>query len=440
MSTTNGDGFKGTGADDAIVIIGAGLAGVEAAAALRDSGYAGRVTLIGDERGVPYQRPPLSKDFFAGGDTKEIRPADFFSRIDFRQGRRAVAIDRRTRTVALDDGTHVAYSRLVMATGSRNKMLGIPGEKADGVHWLRTDSDAESLAHRLKSGGSVIVVGAGFIGLEFAAAARTAGLEVTVLEYAERSMSRVVSPAISDYFAAAHRRAGCVFRFGEGVAEISDSNRPTVTTSAGNELDADFVVMGAGAVADTELAQSAELSVAPGVGGVLVDEYLATEDPYVFAAGDCANFPTRYAAGDSGTATPRIRLESEQNATDQGRYVGRRLAAIQQGREPEGPYGDVPWFWSHQAEEKLYIAGIPSSVDERVVRGDPASGSFSVFGFRDGRLAAVESVNKPADHVAARKVLAAGWSIEPGQAADPEFDFKAVGKAARKAARSADPA
>src|SRR5699024_3742691 len=163
-------------------------------------------------------------------------------------------------------------------------------------------------------------------------------------------------------------------------------------------------------------------------------------DPHIFAIGDCADFPTRYAAADSGAGAQRVRLESEQNATDQGRYIGRRLAAAEHGREPDGPYRDVPWFWSHQADEKLYIAGIPGPADETVLRGDPASGSFSVFGFRGGRLAAVERVNQPADHVAARKVLAAGWSIDPAEAADPEFDFKAVGKAARKAARSADPA
>lgn len=421
-------------ADGGVVIVGAGLAGVETAAQLRDSGYSGTVTLIGDETGMPYQRPPLSKDFLAGGGRREIRPDDFFDQIDFRAGRRALEIDRRAKTVTLDDGATVPYAHLVLATGSRNRRLDIPGITDAGVHSLRTADDAEALARRLDTGGTAIVVGAGFIGMEFAAAARARGLDVTVLEFLDRAMARVVSPTISDYFAAAHRRAGVTLRFGEGITAVAgrDAGSPglVVTTTTGAELRADFVVVGAGAVANHELAAAAGLDVD---GGIVVDDCLVTSDPSIVAIGDCANFPSRFAAdapADSGSG--RIRLESEQNATDQGRYAGRRLAG-----EDDGPYRDVPWFWTHQAEQELYIAGIARPGDEAVVRGDPSSGSFSVVEFRGGRLVAVESVNMPADHVAARKILAAGRTITPGEAADMAFDLKAAGKAAGKAVKAA---
>lgn len=421
-------------ADAGVVIVGAGLAGVETAAQLRASGYEGSVTLIGDEAGTPYQRPPLSKDFLAGGGRRDIRPDEFFEQIDLRAGRRVLAIDRLAKTVTLDDGSAVPYARLVLATGSRNRVLDIPGIDDSGVHSLRTAADAEALARRLDSGGTAIVVGAGFIGMEFAAAARAHGLDVTVFEFLDRAMARVVSPAISEYFAAAHRRAGVTLRFGEGITAIArpegGSSRLVVTTTSGAERAADFVVVGAGAVANEELAESAGLDVD---GGIVVDEYLETHDPSIMAIGDCANFPTRFAADvPAGPAAARIRLESEQNATDQGRYAGRRLAGSEAGE-----YRDVPWFWTHQAAEKLYIAGIARPGDEAVVRGDPSSGSFSVVAFRGGRLAAIESVNMPADHVAARKILAAGWSLTPAEAADPNYDLKAFGKAAGKAVKAA---
>lgn len=409
------------------------MAGVETAAGLREAGFTGPVTLIGDEPGMPYQRPPLSKDFLAGSPgTREIRPEDFFESIDFRAGRRARAIDRAARAVTLDDGTALTYSRLVLATGSRNRTLPIPGVDAAGVHSLRTDREAETLAGKLDAGGSAIVVGAGFIGLEFAASARSRGLDVTVLEFTDRAMARVVSPTVSEYFAAAHRRAGTRLRFDEGITAIDrlPGGRLTASTTAGDRLDADFVVIGAGAVPNDDLAREAGLAVD---GGVIVDECLATSDPAILAVGDCANFPSRFAAEAVGESAPkRIRLESEQNATDQGKYAGRRLA----GRD-SGHYRDVPWFWTHQASERLYIAGIPHPGDAAIVRGDPASGSFSVVDFRGGRLAAIESVNMPADHVAARKMLAAGWTLSEAEAADPGFDLKGFGKAAGKAVKAA---
>jgi 3-phenylpropionate/trans-cinnamate dioxygenase ferredoxin reductase component len=410
------------GGADNIVVVGNGQAGIQLADSLRKEGYAGAVTLIGEEEHFPYQRPPLSKDYLAAGKDPAPLPlrADRFfadNRIDSRLGVAATAIDRAAHEVALSDGTKLSYSKLVLATGAANRSLTVPGAELAGIHALRTLADAETVHSRLGDAGPVVVIGAGFIGLEFAAAARQRGLDVTVLEFADRPMGRAVSPAMSRYFADAHRRMGVRLHLNEGIASFEGAagHVTAAVSTTGSVYPADLVLAGIGVIPRTELAAAAGLPVD---NGVTVDTALRTEDPDIFALGDCANYPSHHAGA-------RTRLESVQNATDQARHLAKTIL----GRHGDAEdYLELPWFWSQQGPLKLQIAGIVPAGAETVLRGDPATDSFSVFCYRDGVLAAVESVNRPADHMAARRLLAAGRSLAPGQAADPDFDLKAYSK------------
>jgi 3-phenylpropionate/trans-cinnamate dioxygenase ferredoxin reductase component len=397
-----------------VVVVGAGHAGVQVADALRAGGYDGALTLVGDEPALPYQRPPLSKEHLALTETPALplRSERFFrdNRIDLRTGVGVTALDRASRTVLLADGITLQYSALVLATGAVNRWPAVPGADLLGIHGLRTLDDAQAVRAKLHRACSVLVVGAGFIGLEFAAAARKHGLPVTVLEAADRPMGRALSPAMADHVAEAHRRMGTNLRFGEAVAAFT-GRRGRVTgavSTTGVAYGADLVLVGIGVVPRTELAAAAGLSVSD---GVVVDQNLRTDDPAIYAVGDCASHPNVHAGR-------RVRLESVQNATDQGRHVAHAILG------GDATYAELPWFWSHQGELKLQIAGVRMLGDESVVCGDHASGRFSVCSFRRGRLVAVESVNKPADHTAARRVLAEGRSPQPEQVADPAFSLK----------------
>lgn len=402
-----------------IVIVGNGQAGIQLVDSLRTEGYPGRITVIGEEAYFPYQRPPLSKDYMSEAKNPlplPLRTERFFTEndVDCRLGVRVTAVDRRHSTVTLDGGTLVGYSKLVLATGAANRELTVPGTGLDGIHGLRTLSDAEAVHHRLAAAHSLVVIGAGFIGLEFAAAARQRGLDVTVLEYADRPMGRALSPAMSGYFAGAHERMGVKLRFGEGIAafEGRDARVSAAVSTAGRIYPADLVLVGIGVAPRTELAVAAGLPVD---NGIAVDAALRTPDPDVFALGDCASYPSRHAGS-------RTRLESVQNATDQARHLAQSILGSSEG------YVGLPRFWSQQGPHKLQIAGLSLNADETVLRGDPAAGKFSIFCYRNGELAAVESVNHPADHMAARRLLGRGRSITPADAADPDFDFKAYSR------------
>ncbi|MFI5718944.1 NAD(P)/FAD-dependent oxidoreductase [Nocardia sp. NPDC051750] len=398
-----------------VVVVGAGQSGVQVAEALRAGGHDGPITLVGDEVVLPYQRPPLSKEHLAPGGSPvplPLRAEQVFTdqRIDLRTGVTATALDRKEQTVLLDDGATLGYDILVLATGAANRTPAVPGADLAGIHTLRTLDDAEALADGLSRAQRVLVVGAGFVGLEVAAAARAHGLDVTVLEAADRPLSRALTEETAGHIAEVHRRAGTDLRLGEAVTAFTgDRGRVTgAVSSTGTEYRADLVLAGIGVVPRTTLAAEAGLPVTD---GIVVDENLRTPDPAIYAVGDCANHPSTH----TGT---RIRLESVQNATDQGRHV----AAVILGTA--GPYTEVPWFWSHQGALKLQIAGLRLPGDRSVVCGDPATGRFSVCCFRGGRLASVESVNRPADHMAARRLLAAGRSPGPAQVGDPEFSLK----------------
>jgi 3-phenylpropionate/trans-cinnamate dioxygenase ferredoxin reductase subunit len=405
-----------------IVIVGAGHAGVQAAASLREEGYEGGLTLVGDEPDLPYQRPPLSKAFLKGEvelDGLPLRAESFFHghAIDLAFGDKAAAIDRAAHRLELASGATLAYDRLILATGARARELKVKGADFANVVGLRSIRHAQSIREGLGPDKRIVIIGAGFIGLEIAATARKLGGDVTVVEIAERPMGRAVSPIMSQFFADAHRGFGSDLRFGVGVAAIhgEDGRATSVELSTGEILPCDFVIVGVGIVAEDELAETAGLACQ---NGVIVDEFMRTSDPDIYAIGDCASFPSRML----GAA---LRLESVQNATDQAKCAAR--AILGKGVA----YDALPWFWSDQGDLKLQIAGLSHGVDEWAVRGDPVSRAFAVFGFKQGQLVVVETVNRGAEHMAGRKLIAAATPLTPAQAADPGFDLRklALGRA-----------
>ncbi|MCJ2036940.1 NAD(P)/FAD-dependent oxidoreductase [Methylobacterium sp. J-068] len=402
-----------------VVILGAGQAGFQVAASLREAGFADPITLVGDE-GLPYQRPPLSKAYLAGKTDATglcLRPASFFAehRILHRAGVTATAIARAARLVELSDGSALAYDHLVLATGSRNRALPVPGADLAGVHQLRSLADADALKSALSAARAIAIVGAGFIGLEFAGICAGRGLPVTVIEAADRPMARAVSAEMAAFFTRAHREAGVAFAFGAAVRAVEgEAGVATgVRLGDGSVVAADLVLVGIGVVANQELAEAAGLVVGD---GIHADAFLATSDPAISALGDCARVPSRFAEGAP------VRIESVQNAVDQARCLAARLT----GRP--AAYAAVPWFWSDQGPHKLQIAGLTRPSDTSVARASETG--LSVFRYRDGVLSGVESVDRPADHMAARRILSLGLPLTPEAAADPRHDLKAFAKSA----------
>ncbi|GAA2801726.1 NAD(P)/FAD-dependent oxidoreductase [Saccharopolyspora taberi] len=393
------------------VVVGAGQAGYQTAASLRSQGFSGGVVLIGDEPGTPYQRPPLSKTYLAAGDEDpEFRSAAYYAKNDITLiNQRVVGIDREARAVRLADGESVAYGHLVLATGSRTRSLPVPGADLRGITTLRTRADADALRAGLAAAERVVVVGAGFIGFEIAAAASKFGHRVTVVEATDRAMARVVSARTAERFTAFQRENGNEVLFGSGVRAFhgTGGHVSAVELTDGTELPADLVVLGVGITPNTELAEEAGLEVAD---GVVVGDDLLTSDPDISAIGDCAAFP-------HARLGRRVRLESVQNATDHARCVADRLTGAPR------PYRAVPWFWTEQFDARLQIAGVSDGHDTEVLLGDGES-AFSVLLFRDRRLVGVESVNRPGDHMAARKLLAADSALEPAEAERPGFVLK----------------
>lgn len=397
-----------------LVIAGAGHAGMQLADSLRSEGFTAPVTLVNDESGLPYQRPPLSKDGLADGGTATrlpLKAENFFTdnQITLLSGNSINRIDRSRRSVQLGSGETVEYSDLVLATGARNRKLTVPGSDLEGVHYLRTADDASTLHAALSTARTAVVVGAGFIGLEFAAAARARGLAVTVIEYAQRPMARAISEETSRYFTEAHSAAGIRFVFGESVAafESEEARVTAVSGHSGNRYPADIVAVGIGVQPNSELAEEAGLSCP---NGVEVDAYLRTADEHIWAIGDCAYFPCTH------TLTP-TRRESVQNAVDQARSLARTLT----GNPTE--YRGFPWFWSNQGAQKLRIAGVSREDSSAIVHGDTASGRFSVLVFNDNILTSVESVNSPGTHLVARRLLSTGPGPSTTELAATGYDL-----------------
>ena len=399
-----------------VVIVGAGHAGFQVAASLRQHGFAERIALLNDEGHLPYQRPPLSKAYLkgtGGPDSLMFRPEKFFSdqKIDLISDR-AVSIDRGAHKLLLGSGSSLDYGHLILATGARNRLLDIPNANLEGVRYLRTLDESEALRHRIGSGQRVVVIGAGFIGLEFAATARAKGLEVDVVELGTRVMARAVTAEISEFFQTSHTAAGIRIHLGVQVTSIESdgSNVTGVSLSDGRHMPADLVVVGVGVLPNVELAAEAGLPVAA---GIVVDDHLLTADPDISAVGDCALYASPRFGGS-------LRLESVQNATDHARCVAARLTGDAK------PYDGLPWFWSDQGPNKLQIAGLTTGYDQVVVRGDRGQGAFSAFCYKSGQLVGIESVNRAGDHMFGRRLLAANGSITPEQAADSGFDLKSA--------------
>lgn len=398
-----------------IVITGAGQAGFQVAASLRQGGFDGHIVLLGREPHPPYERPPLSKAFLAGAHDAErllFRPLAFFAERDIalETGAAVTGIDRPAHRLCLADGRVLAYDRLVLATGAGPRRLDMPGADLAGVHHLRSLADASSLAAAMRDGPRLVIVGAGYIGLEVAAAARALGAPVTVVEVLDRALRRTASAAIADTLVARHVAAGVAFRFGTGVSAIlGREGRVTgVALTDGTELAADHVLIAAGAAPATALAEAAGIGTPA---GIPVDACGRTSEPDIFAAGDCTLYAHPLGCGPA-------RIESVQNAVDQAKAV----AAALLGRDT--PYLAVPWFWSDQYEHKLQIAGLIHPDDETIERRDPDGGGLAIAHLRDGRLVALEAIDRPRDYVQARRLIAAGAQPDPDRLADPAVALK----------------
>lgn len=396
-----------------LVIVGGGQAAGQAIHSARQRGFAGRITLIGDEPHLPYQRPPLSKKYLAGELARErlaLRPGSFYAKhgVELLLAARAAELDAGRRRVRLEDGRAVDYDRLILATGSRARRLDVRGSDLPGVHYFRTIDDVDAIAAGFAPHSRLAVVGAGYIGLEVAAVATGRGLGVTVIEAEQRVLARVVSAEMSAVYARRHADAGVEILCGAAVTGFTGSERVTgVELADGRQVDADVVIVGIGIAPNVEVAAAAGL---PCDDGILVDECARTDDPHVLAAGDCTRHPHVTVAGT-------VRLESVHNAIEQGRSAGHAAAG-----EPSA-FTDVPWFWSDQYDLKLQIAGVAQRYDEVVFRGDARGRSFAAYYLDSGRLVAVDAVNSPREFMNAKKLIAARAVLPSTRITDPNADL-----------------
>ncbi len=408
-----------------IVVIGGGQAGAQVIASLRQGGYDGALTLVGDETALPYQRPPLSKAYLKGelaGERLFFRPAAWYDEQDvaLRLGAAATAIDRSACKVRLGTGDTLPYDALVLATGSRPRSLPVPGASLTGVHDLRTLADVDRLRPAMAAGRRLAIIGAGYIGLETAAVAAGLGLRVTVLEMADRVLARVTSPLMSAFYEDLHTGHGVEIRTGARVAAITGNGRGAVagvSLADGTEIAADLVLAGIGIVPNVELAEEAGLACRD---GILTDRDARTHDPRIFACGDCARRPLVH-YGREG------RLESVHNAIEQGKLAAAAILGTSR------PAEDVPWFWSDQYDVKLQIAGLSQDHDQVVLRGAPSAKAFAAFYLRDGQLLAVDAVNAAPEFLASKQLIAMGARLAPSVLSDMSVTMKEIAAQARAA-------
>jgi 3-phenylpropionate/trans-cinnamate dioxygenase ferredoxin reductase subunit len=400
-----------------VIIVGAGQGGYQLAASLRDEGYEGSITLIGEEPFMPYQRPPLSKGFLTGKVGQEqinLRPATFYETRDIKllTSVRVEKIQRDAHCVHLSNGDSLPYQHLVLATGASPRFLNIPGIDLEGVVALRNLNDANHIKSAFSSVRSIAILGAGFIGLEVAAVARAMNIEVHILDVADRALKRAISKKTADFLTQAQVTQGVNFKFETNVESIlgQSGKVSALRTDHGDEIEVELILLGVGVTPDIKLAKEAGLPIS---NGVLVNQWLLTEDPAISAIGDCASFPASY-------SMEPIRLESVQNAVDQARCVAARIVG------KSVPYQKVPWFWSDQGAYKLQITGVAQIGDEAILRGDTGEGKFSVFRLRDKELTAIESINQPGVHLLGRKLLEKQVELEPQQIMDLEFKLESL--------------
>ncbi|HFJ0420268.1 TPA: NAD(P)/FAD-dependent oxidoreductase [Pseudomonas aeruginosa] len=402
-----------------VVIVGAGHAGAQAAGLLRQQGFQGSIAMLGEERELPYERPPLSKDYLAGEKTFEhflLRPASFWNEkhIDMLLGQRVVTVDAEAHRLTTASGDTYEYGSLIWATGGAPRRLSCQGHDLRGVHSVRNRADVDRMIAELPTTRRVVVIGGGYIGLEAAAVLSTLGKSVTVLEAQDRVLARVAGEALSRFYETEHRTHGVDVRLGVAVEHIvGDGDTVTgVALQDGSVLPADMVIVGIGIIPAVEPLVTAGL---PQGNGVQVDEFCRTRLPDVFAIGDCAAHVNRYCASD----VP-IRLESVQNANDQAKVVAKYLVGQAEA------YDAVPWFWSDQYDLKLQTIGLSAGYDQTVLRGDPASRSFSVVYLKEGRVLALDCVNLTRDYVQGKALVKAGVKPDLQALGDAQTSLKAL--------------
>lgn len=399
-----------------VVIVGAGHAGVQAAASLREEGYEGPVILVGDEKELPYHKPPLSKTFIKDAEAKPqpLRGEAFYTgnTIDYRPGLRIDAIDASGGRLNVAGGGKLAFDRLILATGSRPRLLKLDGAGLTGVVSLRSLADARTIRELSGQTDDVVILGGGFIGLEIAATLRAAGRNVTVVEAVDRLLGRAVAPTIAAHVRQRLEATGVRILTGTTVARLEGESGhvSAAITTGGERLPAQMVIIGIGVVPNVELAEAAGIAVA---NGIRVDQHMRSSIPEILAVGDAASYRHWFTGGD-------VRLESVQNATDQARLAARTILGHAE------PFSAVPWFWSDIGDMKLQMVGLTQGGDHHVVLGEPAENKFSIYHYAGNRLLGIESVNRPADHMLGRKMLGAGFSPTPQTVAGGPDALKAA--------------
>jgi 3-phenylpropionate/trans-cinnamate dioxygenase ferredoxin reductase subunit len=399
-----------------VVIVGAGHAGVQAAASLREEGYEGPVILVGDEKELPYHKPPLSKTFIKDAEAKPqpLRGEAFYTgnTIDYRPGLRIDAIDASGGRLNVAGGGKLAFDRLILATGSRPRLLKLDGAGLTGVVSLRSLADARTIRELSTQTEDVVILGGGFIGLEIAATLRAAGRNVTVVEAVDRLLGRAVAPTIAAHVRQRLEATGVRILTGTTVARLEGESGhvSAAITTGGERLPAQMVIIGIGVVPNVELAEAAGIAVA---NGIRVDQHMRSSIPEILAVGDAASYRHWFTGGN-------VRLESVQNATDQARLAARTILGHAE------PFSAVPWFWSDIGDMKLQMVGLTQGGDHHVVLGEPAENKFSIYHYAGNRLLGIESVNRPADHMLGRKMLGAGFSPTPQTVAGGPDALKAA--------------
>ena len=397
----------------AMVIIGAGHAAGQGAASLRQEGYEGEIIIIGDEPHIPYQRPPLSKQYLSGEQGIErvyLRPEKFYADKDItvRTSERVEQIDTATQTVTTDAGDTIAYENLLIATGSRPRMLNIPGSDLGGIHYLRTITDVDAIRAEFEPGKKLVIVGGGYIGLEVASVGIAAGLEVHVLEMEERILQRVTTPEMSEYYHNLHTSRGVHIHTGTMVSGFTGDGSIASVQCGDEEFAADLAVIGIGIIPNVELAEAAGIECD---NGIVVDDHCATSAANVYAAGDCTNHP-------NPLLNRRLRLESVPNAMEQARVAAANMCG------GEKTYASIPWFWSDQYELKLQMVGFSADGDTQVLRGDKAANQFAVFYLKDGNVVAADAVNSPKEFMVCKQLI--GKPVDAQALADPDTDLKTL--------------
>ena len=399
-----------------VVVIGAGHAGGQLVASLRQAKFEAPITLIGSEPHLPYQRPPLTKEYMRGTfdlDRVHLRNEEFYKtqNVELNLNQRVQSIDRDSKKIQLDDETLLPYDQLVLATGSTPIQLDLPGIDANGVHLLRTIEDVDSIKSELNAPKTVAIVGGGYIGLEAASSLRIGGHQVHIFEIEGELLKRVAPPEISDFFSALHRDNGVNIHLETSIVSVNacaDNEVKSVTLTTGDELNCDMVIVGVGIRPIVDLASDANLKVS---NGIWVDEYCRTLDPWIYAIGDCTNHPNPLIG-------ERLRLESVPNAMEQARVAANNLSG------KSTVYASYPWFWSDQYDFKLQIVGFAAERDENIFRGQMESGTWSSFHLRQGVLIGADSINSPRDFMAARQLV--GKEVDSRALGDEKIDLKTL--------------